>query len=41
MVGESWNCLALNHPDNALHFATALLAIGVSLRKEEPAPAAA
>ncbi|MGH2654113.1 MAG: DUF4383 domain-containing protein [Actinomycetota bacterium] len=34
MVGESWNFLALNHPDNALHFASALLALGVSLWKE-------
>lgn len=34
MVGESWNFLALNHPDNALHFATAVLALGLSAWKE-------
>jgi hypothetical protein len=35
-VGSSFNILALNHPDNALHIATAVLglAIGSSGRKE-------
>ncbi|MGH2771615.1 MAG: DUF4383 domain-containing protein [Actinomycetota bacterium] len=30
LVGNEFNILALNHPDNGLHFATALLAIAVS-----------
>jgi hypothetical protein len=27
-VGEAWNLLALNHADNLLHIATAVLALG-------------
>jgi len=34
LVGESLNILALNHADNALHFATAILAIAVASYKE-------
>ncbi|MGI9194163.1 MAG: DUF4383 domain-containing protein [Actinomycetota bacterium] len=34
LVGTAANILALNHPDNALHFATALLAIAVASYKE-------
>ncbi len=30
MVGTELNILSLNHPDNVLHFATALVAIGVA-----------
>jgi len=33
MVGEASNILALNHPDNLLHLATAGLALGVALRR--------
>ena len=33
MVGTAANILALNHADNALHFATALLAIAVASYK--------
>jgi hypothetical protein len=40
MVGEAWNFLALNQPDNLLHFATAAVAITLSVRKEEVAAAA-
>lgn len=35
LVGTGLNILSLNHADNALHFATALLAIGVASMKNE------
>lgn len=38
LVGTSLNILSLNHPDNALHFATAILAIAVASTKSEMAP---
>lgn len=38
LVGTGLNILSLNHPDNALHFATALLAIAVATTKAEMAP---
>lgn len=38
LVGTGMNILSLNHPDNALHFATALLAIAVATTKGEMAP---
>lgn len=34
LVGSSANIVALNHPDNFLHLATAALALAVGLRKE-------
>jgi hypothetical protein len=36
LVGSEANIVALNHPDNALHLATAVLALGVGL-SERPA----
>lgn len=38
LVGTSLNILSLNHQDNVLHFATALLAIGVASKSDEMAP---
>lgn len=35
LVGTGLNILSLNHPDNALHFATAVLAIAVAAGKPE------
>jgi hypothetical protein len=38
LVGKDANIVALNHPDNALHLATALVALGIGL-SERPAVA--
>ena len=41
IVGQSANIIALNHPDNALHLATAALALAIGASERSGRPAVA